>query len=231
MLPKLLVSDFAGTAMKEEGSVLSAYRLALTEQNIPFTEADLAARRGANKRAVFEELAARVYAPDSVREVAGRALETFEATLKREYEMGEVREIDGAEAAFRRLKEAGVKLALSSGFERSVVDLLVRRLGWSSLFDVVLAGSDAPAGRPAPFLIYRAMMDTGVHDVATVAVVGDTPLDLQAGTNAGAGWVIGVLSGAHGMETLGATRHTHILPSVASLPALFGLDRAAGAGT
>jgi len=147
MLPKLLVSDFAGTAMKEEGSVLSAYRLALTEQDIPFTEADLAARRGANKRAVFEELAARVRAPGEMREVAARALDTFEAALKREYETGEVREVDGAEASFRQLKEAGVKLALSSGFERSVVDLLVRRLEWGTLFDVVLAGNDVPAGR------------------------------------------------------------------------------------
>ena len=222
MLPRLLVSDFAGTAMKEEGSVLSAYRLALTEQDIPFTDADLAARRGANKRAVFEELAARVRAPGEVREVAGRALATFEGALKREYETGDVREVDGAAAAFRKLKETGVKLALSSGFERSVVDLLVRRLGWGDLFDVVLAGNDAPVGRPAPFLIYRAMMDTNTHDATTVAVAGDTPLDLQAGTNARAGWVIGVLSGAHGLETLGATAHTHILPSVASLPALFG---------
>jgi phosphonatase-like hydrolase len=226
MLPKLLVSDFAGTAMKEEGSVLTAYRLALTEQNIPFTEADLAARRGASKRAVFEELAARADPPEKVRDVAGHALETFEATLKREYETGDVCEIDGAEAAFRQLKAAGLKLALSSGFERSVVDLLVRRLGWGSLFDVVLAGNDAPAGRPAPYLIYRAMMDLNVHDVANVAVVGDTPLDLQAGSNAGAGWVIGVLSGAHGLETLGPTRHTHVLQSVASLPALFGCERA-----
>lgn len=221
MTPTLLVSDFAGTAMREEGSVLSAYRLALDEYRIPFTEADLAARRGANKRAVFEELARRTYGPAEVAVVAGRALARFEETLRREYETGDVREIDGAEAAFRELKGVGMKLALSSGFERSVVDLLVRRLGWTELFDLVLAGNDAPAGRPAPFLIYRAMMDLGVHDVGTVAVVGDTPLDLQAGTNARAGWVIGVLSGAHRLETLGATSHTHLLPSVASLPALF----------
>ena len=37
------------------------------------------------------------------------------------------------------------------------------------------------------------------------------------------GWVIGVLSGAHGLKTLGATPHTHLLPSVASLPRLFGI--------
>jgi hypothetical protein len=35
--------------------------------------------------------------------------------------------------------------------------------------------------------------------------------------------VIGVLNGAHGLETLGATPHTHLLPSIAELPGLFGL--------
>lgn len=223
MYPELLVSDFAGTAMKEEGSVLSAYRQALTLYEIPFTEADLAARRGASKRAVFEELAGRRRPAAEAREIAGRALNAFEAALRREYETGDVREIDGAGDAFRRLKTAGVKLALTSGFERSVVDLLVRRLGWEDLFDRVLASNDAPAGRPAPYLIYRAMMDLGVYDVRRVAVVGDTPLDLQAAMNAGAGWVIGVLSGAHGLETLGATAHTHLLPSVAALPSLFAM--------
>jgi phosphonatase-like hydrolase len=222
MLPALLVSDFAGTAMKEEGAVLTAYRTALSEHDIPFTEVDLAARRGANKRAVFEELAGRGRPAHEAAGVSARALERFEAVLRREYEAGEVREVDGAEQAFRQLRGQGVKLALTSGFERSVVDLLVGRLGWRDLFDLVLAGSDAPAGRPAPFLIYRAMMDLRVYDVSTVAVVGDTPLDLLAGSNARAGWVIGVLSGAHGLETLGATPHTHLLPSVAALPALFG---------
>lgn len=216
MLPQLLVTDFAGTTMKDDGAVLAAYRSALGEFNIPFTEEDLAARRGANKRAVFRELAG----DDAV---ADRALGAFEAALRREYESGEVREIEGAEAALTALKGAGIKLALTSGFDRGLVDLLVGRLGWADLFDCVLSGSDAPEGRPAPYLIYRAMTELRVHDVAQVAVVGDTPLDLRAANNARAGWVIGVLSGAHGIETLGATPHTHLLPSVASLPKLFGV--------
>jgi phosphonatase-like hydrolase len=219
VLPRLLVSDFAGTAMKEEGTVLNAYRAALDAFEIPFTEEDLAARRGASKRAVFEELAGRV----GRAAIAGQALERFEAELWREYESGDVQPIDGAVEAFSALKSAGVKLALSSGFERGVVDLLARRLGYDELFDLVLASNDAPAGRPAPFLIYRAMIDLDVHDARTVAVVGDTPLDLQAASNAQVGWVIGVMSGAHGLPTLGATPHTHLLASVAALPRLFGL--------
>ncbi len=220
MRPALLVSDFAGTAMKEDGGVLTAYRLALSANDIPFSEADLAARRGANKRAVFRELAARSRPEPEANAVAEQALSRFEAVLREEYSTGDVREVDGAEAAFRQLKAAGVKLALTSGFDRGLVDLLVRRLKWEALFDLVLSGSDAPAGRPAPFFIYRTMMDLGVYDARQVAVVGDTPLDLQAGMNARAGWVIGVLSGAHGVETLGATEHTHLLASVAALPGL-----------
>jgi phosphonatase-like hydrolase len=223
MLPALLVVDLAGTAMREEGAVLAAYRLALRRHDIPFTEEELAARRGANKRAVFRELAARALPAGSAIEVADRALGDFEVALRSEYETGEVREVDGAEATLRRLREVGVKLVLTSGFERSVVDLLVGRLGWQELFDRTLAADDAPAGRPAPYLIYRAMVEVGVQDVGRVAVVGDTPLDLQAATNARAGWVIGVLSGAHDIETLGATPHTHLVPSLADLHRIFGL--------
>lgn len=223
MLPELVVTDFAGTAMKEEGAVLVAYRLALTEYEIRFTDEDLAARRGASKRAVFQELAARTREPEQAHVIAEKALGAFENALRREYETGPVREIEGAGAAVAVLRAAGVKVALTSGFDRGVVDLLVRRLGWAEQFDCVYASDDAPAGRPAPYLIYRAMIDLGVYDVGRVAVVGDTPLDLQAASNARAGWVIGVLSGAHGVETLGATPHSHLLPSIASLPTLFGI--------
>ncbi|MCC7372728.1 MAG: HAD-IA family hydrolase [Chloroflexi bacterium] len=223
MLPELVVSDFAGTAMKEEGAVLVAYRLALREFDIPFTEEDLAARRGASKRAVFQELAGRVRSADEAKAIAPKALAVFENSLRQEYETGPVREVEGASAAVAALKAAGVKVALTSGFDRGLVDLLVRRLGWESLFDRVLASDDTPAGRPAPYLIYRAMTDLNVFDVGRVAVVGDTPLDLQAASNARAGWIVGVLSGAHGLETLGATPHTHLLPSIAHLPGLLGI--------
>jgi phosphonatase-like hydrolase len=222
MRPDLVIFDFAGTMLRDDGAVLAAYRQALRTHEIPFTEADLAARRGAAKRAVFRELAGRPRPSPSTDTLADRALADFETALRQEYTSGEVAPIEGAEATARWFSERGIKVALSSGFDRGLVDLLVGRLRWEQLFDRVLAADDAPAGRPAPYLIFRAMMDLGVYDLARVAVVGDTPLDLQAGANARAGWVIGVLSGAHGVETLGAAQHTHLLPSVACLPHLFG---------
>ena len=43
---------------------------------------------------------------------------------------------------------------------------------------------------------------------------------LAAGMNAGAGFVVGVLTGSFDATALGRERHTHLLPGVASLPEL-----------
>jgi phosphoglycolate phosphatase-like HAD superfamily hydrolase len=65
------------------------------------------------------------------------------------------------------------------------------------------------------------MEATGAADVRTVANVGDTLLDLTAGANAGVRWNVGVLTGAHGRRVLERAPHTHLIPSVASLPDLW----------
>jgi phosphonatase-like hydrolase len=218
--PQLLVTDFAGTTLHDGGAVLAAYRATLTRFEIPFTDAELHPWRGASKRAVFEHFAARLEGADTA-EVAGQALALFEDQLRMAYGTEPVDEIPGAEAMVRALRAAGTRIALTTGFPRTLTELIVARLGWTELFDLVLTPDDVPAARPAPYMIYRAMMELGVYDVARVAAVGDTPLDLEAGNNARCGWVIGVLSGAHGIETLGVAPHTHLLRSVADLPALF----------
>ena len=71
-------------------------------------------------------------------------------------------------------------------------------------------------------MILLAMRLTGVEDPALVANVGDTTLDLEAAANAGVGWNIGVLSGAHTREALERAPHTHIVASVVDVPDLLG---------
>ena len=223
MLPELLVSDLAGTLMLEEGAVADAYRAAFAAHDIDFTEDDILARRGASKLGVFRDLVARSYPADQVEGIARAGLEMFQSELDRAYREQPVEPIPGAGEALQSLHEAGIKLAVSSGFPRDLMLSLVERLGWAELFGTAVSGDDVPVGRPAPYIVFKGMMDLGVQDVHRVAVVGDTALDLEAGNRSGAAWVIGVLSGAHDVEKLGAIRHTHLLASVAALPELFGL--------
>ena len=69
-------------------------------------------------------------------------------------------------------------------------------------------------------MLFHAMETARVDSVAEVMAVGDTPLDLQAASNAGLRGIVGVLSGAGTAPQLQREQHTHILPSVASLPRL-----------
>ncbi len=128
----------------------------------------------------------------------------------------------GAEETFTFLRERGIKVVTDTGFDATIGGLIMARLRWPGrLIDLAVFSSDVPQGRPAPYMIFRAMQHLGVIDVRRVMKIGDSPADLEEGTNAGCGEVIGVLSGAHTAATLGAYPHTRILPSVADLPALF----------
>lgn len=221
----LVVFDIAGTTLDDGGSVLAAFRGALDRFSLAYEDHELQSVRGANKLQVFRQFAARAHgaSPEAV-QAAREAFAAFNEELLHEYRTGPLNEVPGTADTFAALKERGIKLATNSGFPRDIAETIIARLGWRSLLDAEVCGDDVPAGRPAPFMIYLAMERAGVTAARRVLVVGDTPLDLQAATNAGCGGVVGVLTGAHGIATLGATRHTHLLLSVAELPALIDAE-------
>lgn len=226
MRPELIVLDLAGTTLDEGGAILDAFRIALDRVGIPVTPDELNAARGANKAQVIRQFALRALGPGpQTVTVAREALEMFNDEVAIQFRDGGLVPFDGVQVALEQIKAAGLRLATNTGLNRSLADAALNQLGWhGGLFDAHICGDDVPAGRPAPYMIYLAMERADVRQAARVVVVGDTPLDLQAGANAGAGGVVGVLTGSHGVETLGRTRHTHILPSVANLPALLAAE-------
>jgi len=83
-------------------------------------------------------------------------------------------------------------------------------LGWTvgETVDAVVTSDTVAASRPVPYLIFHAMEARGVTDVRRVLAAGDTPNDLAAGTNAGAGFVIGVTTGSFTRSQLETEPHT-----------------------
>ena len=234
--PRLVVLDVAGTLVDDAGVVLSAFGTALRQVGIVADRNELNAVRGANKLQVFRTFAARAHgpSPEAVR-AAHEALAAFNEELAVRFRDEPLDLFPGVAESLEAMRAAGLKLATNSGLNRQTAEIVLGRLRRQlGLFDAHICGDDVPAGRPAPFMVFLAMERTEIADTRSVIAVGDTPLDLQAGTNAGAGGVVGVLTGTHDWRSLGATRHTHLLPSVAELPALlrseFGVDVAVPAG-
>src|SRR5581483_8744298 len=110
------------------------------------------------------------------------AYQRFVAALHAAYAEGPVTETPGAVETFAWLGERGVKVALTTGFDRTTRDVILHRLGWDDgRIDAAISAEDVPAGRPAPYMLFRAMERTGAQSVHRLATVGDTIVDLQAG--------------------------------------------------
>jgi phosphonatase-like hydrolase len=144
--------------------------------------------------------------------------ERFLSGIHRHYAETPPREVPGASMIFAWLRSQGVSMALNTGFETGTTQVLLNAIGWEKgTFDAVVCGDEVEAGRPSPAMILEAMRRVGNTDPATVMAVGDTVLDLQAGTAAHARWVVGVTSGAHHHAALLEAPHTHLIASVAGL--------------
>lgn len=219
-LVRLVVFDMIGTTVQATDAVPQAFAAALAPEGVPVDATVLTRVRGLNKRAA---IAALVPAGADHAARSEGAYQRFEQALLAGYGPGQLTPVAGAAEVLRRCRAAGVRTALNTGFERALADHVVRSLGWETVADAVVCGDDVAEGRPAPFMIYRAMERTGVIDVARVAVVGDTTADLEAGHHARAGWNIGVWSGAHDRSRLEHAPHTHLCPSVADVPAILGI--------
>jgi phosphonatase-like hydrolase len=155
-------------------------------------------------------------------EQARAATTAFATAYEEIVAAGDVSEIPGALQVLRDLRTAGVKVCLTTGFAPSTRDALLEALGWASEIDLALSPADVGRGRPAPDLVLGAMARLAVHDPLAVAVVGDTVSDLEAGHAAGAGAVVGVLSGAHDAPTLAAAAPTAVIADITGLIDLLG---------
>lgn len=64
--------------------------------------------------------------------------------------------------------------------------------------DANVCADDVPAGRPAPWMVYRVMEQVGVFPTAAVLKVGDTRVDVEEGRNAGC-WSVAVTASSNEM--------------------------------
>ncbi len=219
---RLAVLDMAGTTVRDDGVVEGAFVDALVgmgvDRGTPQMDAGLAYVRetmGASKIIVFRHL----FEDDArANEANGRFETAFTAAIER----GDVEPLPGAEAALATMRDAGMRICLTTGFSAETQQQLIAGLGWAQRIDLALAPGPGVRGRPYPDLILQAVMRLEIDALSEVAVAGDTANDLLAGTRAGARVVAGVLTGAHDRVALEAAPHTHILASIADLPAVLG---------
>jgi phosphonatase-like hydrolase len=222
----LAALDMAGTTVDEGGLVYAAVEAAVADAVGGAVPAELMQRwKGTSKEEAIEGLL-RDLGEDASPERVAKVFDVFAEKITVAYRDTPPAPIAGVLETFERLRTAGVKVALQTGYSAEIAGSILDGLGWTvggpggGTVDALVTSDLVPLSRPAPYLIFRCMEATGVTDVRRVLAAGDTPHDLGAGTRAGAGFVVGVTTGSFTREQLEAEPHTHVLDSIAGITAL-----------
>jgi phosphonatase-like hydrolase len=223
---ELVVFDMAGTTIHDEDSVNRCLRDALGAAGLAVTPAEVNSVMGIRKP---DAIAILVERSGRLGELGDRLAAIHRDFVARSiaFYQGDptVHEIPGATRVFELLKRAGIGVALNTGFDRTITDVILDRLDWSrtTFIDSTISSDEVARGRPYPDMILELMGRMGVRDPRRVAKVGDTPADLEEGRSAGCGLIVGVTRGTHSREELERYPHTHLIETVAELPDLLGL--------
>ena len=226
MKPQLIVFDLAGTTVNDNKDVPRILQSIFKKIHIRISIQEACEVMGIPKPVAIRMLLERHKYPYISELLVMEMHAHFVLKMSRFYkEHRSVKEMPGASDVFKIFKQQGLKIAVDTGFDRTIVVPLLERMGWEKkgLIDVSVTSDEVAQGRPYPDMIFRAMELTGVKDVESVAKVGDTMSDLQQGTAAGCGWVIGVTTGAYTYEALQNGPHTHLIQSLAEILPILGV--------
>ncbi len=231
----LVVFDMAGTTVKDENEVLDCFIQATENSGLKIDAGKLNFMMGWAKKLVFQTLWAEQIGkehPDFETKVE-TSYSKFKQILEARYRTQPVHPTEGCLDLFAWLKSQNIKIALNTGFYREVTDIILQRLGWDKGLNSNYIGSSesmiqasvTPSeiynneGRPAPYMIQKAMYKLGIKDPQKVIVIGDTPSDMQAGINANCFWSLGVTNGTHTKEQLESYSNHGLIDSIDQLRA------------
>lgn len=231
---ELVVFDMAGTTVTDQHEVERCFARAAAETGLFVTAERILAMQGLAKRYVFETLWKEQLGDlhADIPHHVDVSYATFKGILENHYHKQGATPTEGCLATFAWLRERGIAIALTTGFYRTVADIILDKLGWldgldaqrvggpDSLIQVSIASDEVERGRPYPFMIERAMHLLGVINPKAVVNIGDTPSDLLSGRAAGVALNLGVTNGTHTLDQLDAYPHDYMLNSLAGLPAL-----------
>lgn len=229
---ELIVFDMAGTTVRDNQEVEKCFLLAAESTGLKAEPERVVSMMGITKIRVFETLWAEQIGLDHSEFAA--QVETsflgFKQILEDHYRTQPVFPTEGCLELFDWLRSRKIKIALTTGFYRSVTNLILQRLGWDQGLNAEFIGNAAAIiqisvtpseifgeeGRPAPYMIQKAMYKLGIKDAQKVIAIGDTPSDLQAGINANCLLSCAVTNGTHQLEQLANHPHDHLFTNLAA---------------
>jgi beta-phosphoglucomutase-like phosphatase (HAD superfamily) len=179
-LPSLaaVLFDFDGTLVDTMPSHFAAYREVFSEAGLELTESDFFANVGGKASETIPKFLRGRRIDMSNEEIHRRK----KAKINTVFATAPVHVLPAA--SLLPLFSGAVPLGLVSAGSRPGIEILLKRLGWSDYFDVVITGEDCVRSKPDPDPFVTAAMRLSV-DASRVLVFEDTSAGFDAALAAG----------------------------------------------
>ena len=206
---KAVLFDLDGTLLDSSRAITDAVNNVLRSRGLECNRADVAGMIGAPLESIFAVLVPNL----STEEVWQLVLEYRKYYMAHHLERTSI--YPSARVLLTRLKARGQKLGIITGkYREPVVDAL-DHFGISEFFDAVVTGYDVKNHKPAPDIVLEAAKRLGVSPEECV-VVGDSPLDVEAGRRAGS-LTVAVLSDPASRKQLENAKPTVIVEDIGAI--------------
>jgi phosphoglycolate phosphatase len=202
-----VIFDLDGTLIDSYQAIFLSFQHAYTNmglQPLPFDEVKRVVGYGLS--ITFRELLGEERVPEALRFFRQKYEEVYRQNT---YLLPNARKVLEALAA------RSIKLAIATNKLGRFSREIFRHLGMNQLFAVILGDEDVPQNKPHPEMLLYAMEKMGLRN-EEVVFIGDSPIDIETGKNAGVR-VFAIPTGVSTREELEKARPTLILNSLLDL--------------
>ena len=217
---ELVVFDMAGTTVKDKNYVGVAFQNAMDKYGYLVAIENINPIMGYEKPLAIKMMLDK-YEPNRLK-ITAKLINSihseFVASMLKFYETShDIVPLPHVEETFLKLREAGIKVALDTGFSRDIADVIIGRMGWEDKIDFLVASDEVEHGRPYPDMIEKIKVALKIESSDVIAKVGDTEVDINEGINGGCKYVIGITTGAFTREQLVPYNPTHIIDDISEV--------------
>ena len=142
-----------------------------------------------------------VFLNDEQVKAVGPAIERRRGEILRQRYLAEIKAFPAVRLLFQRLIERGIRIALASSAKQDELEHYKEVAQITDLVEEQTSSDDAERSKPHPDIFQAAIKRLAGTPVDQMVVVGDTPWDAKAASNAGLRCV-GVLSGGFAEQDL-----------------------------
>jgi phosphonatase-like hydrolase len=230
---KLVILDMAGTTVLDQHEVEFCFKQAAQKNHLQASDERILALQGYAKLLVFRMLWEEQLGEghENIEDNAQQSYRDFTEILENHYHSNPIYPTEGCLELFDYLHQNGIIIALTTGFYRKVANIILGKLGWgatlngnyinlqnkSGIHISITPDEVGGIGRPAPNMIEYAMKMAGIQDKSQVINIGDTPVDLLFGKNAGVRLALGVCNGTHTRDQLSPCPNDGLIEKISDL--------------